>query len=363
MNKEKQPKFMVRIKCATFNHVNYITDAMNGFTMQETNFPFVCTIIDDASTDGEQEVIRQYLQEHFDLEDKSVVRNEETDDYVLTFAQHKTNRNCYFAVLYLKYNHYSIKKSKDPYIKDWTDVKYIAMCEGDDFWTHPKKLQMQYDVLEKHSDCHICFGCTERISKDGRLKGSFMPADMSRISNVINLEDFCREQFTIGQWIFHTSSFFYDIYVFEKLNKLKDNVLKGFPYGDICIILTGLLIGNGVFVNEKMSNYRILSGGFNSKMKTNPQFAIQVEEKLIKGLHDYDKYTEYKYHKHIENRILRSRCIIDYHKGGENGLVFFKPQYWKIAKMQGLRTTILMALQTVMPRPYYFLKRILKGNE
>ena len=81
MDFEKQqthPKFIVCVRCITFNHANYIEDAMNGFTMQETNFPYVCTILDDASTDGEQEVIKKYLQEHFDLEDKSVVRNEET---------------------------------------------------------------------------------------------------------------------------------------------------------------------------------------------------------------------------------------------------------------------------------------------
>lgn len=148
---------MVRVSCLTYNHVNYIKDAMNGFTMQETNFPYVCTIIDDASTDGEQEVINNYLQEHFDMEDKSVVRNEETDDYVLTFAQHKTNRNCYFAVLYLKYNHYSIKKPKDQYIKEWLNVKCIAFCEGDDYWTDPQKLQKQVAFLESHSDYGLVY--------------------------------------------------------------------------------------------------------------------------------------------------------------------------------------------------------------
>ena len=153
MNKTEQLKYMVRVSCLTYNHVNYIKDAMNGFTMQETNFPYVCTIIDDASTDGEQEVINNYLQEHFDMEDKSVVRNEETDDYVLTFAQHKTNRNCYFAVFFLKYNHYMIKKPKDQYIKEWLNVKYIAFCEGDDYWTNPKKLEIQFDALEAHPEC------------------------------------------------------------------------------------------------------------------------------------------------------------------------------------------------------------------
>lgn len=92
---EKEYKWMVRVSCMTYNHAPYITDALNGFCMQETTFPFICTIVDDASTDGEQEVIKQYLHEHFDLEDTSIVRNEETKDYTLTFARHKTNKNCY----------------------------------------------------------------------------------------------------------------------------------------------------------------------------------------------------------------------------------------------------------------------------
>ena len=103
MNEQEKYDWMVYVSCMTFNHAPYIVDAMNGFTMQNTDFPFVCAIVDDASTDGEQEVIKNYLNEHFDLEDKVVARHEETDDYVLTFARHKTNLNCYFAVSGLQY--------------------------------------------------------------------------------------------------------------------------------------------------------------------------------------------------------------------------------------------------------------------
>ena len=63
---------MVCVSCLTYNHENYITNAMNGFAMQQTNFPFVCTIVDDASTDGEQKVIWICLHEHFNLHDSSV---------------------------------------------------------------------------------------------------------------------------------------------------------------------------------------------------------------------------------------------------------------------------------------------------
>lgn len=130
---------------------------MNGFTMQQTDFPFVCLIVDDASTDGEQEVLRRYLSVHFDLEDKTVIRNEETNDYVLTYARHKTNHNCFFVVLLLKYNHYR-RKAKSPYYKEWRDsVKYCALCEGDDYWTDPLKLQKQVEYLDSHPEIGLCY--------------------------------------------------------------------------------------------------------------------------------------------------------------------------------------------------------------
>lgn len=363
MEKSEQPKFMVRVSCMTFNHVNYITDTMNGFTMQQTDFPFVCCIMDDASTDGEQEVIKKYLQEHFDLENKSVVRNEETDNYRLTYARHKTNENCYFAVFYLKYNHHCKNKDKSSYIDSWNNnAKYLALCEGDDYWTNPQKLQKQYEALETYPECNICFGITEFMTADGHLQNNYIPRKKTIINNIITLEDFCREQFTVGQWTFHTSTFFYRKEVFYKFRCLKNTTFKDFPYGDICVILTGLLMGDGVFIDEKMSNYRLLSGGFNSNMKANPQLAIIVEEKLIKGFLAFDQYTNYKYHQHVNNRLLRSKCLIDYHKGGENGLVFLKPKYWKIAKMQGMNVTSKMVLQTLMPGPYYFLRKLIKGK-
>lgn len=143
--------YLVCVRCSTFNHAPYIVDTMEGFCMQQTKFPYVCTIIDDASTDGEQEVIRNYLQKHFDLEDKSFVRNEETDDYSYTLARHRTNHNCYFAIYFLKYNHYIIRKIKDPYIKELKlPIKYHAFCEGDDYWIDSKKLQKQVVFLDTH---------------------------------------------------------------------------------------------------------------------------------------------------------------------------------------------------------------------
>lgn len=150
-------EFKVSVHCNTYNHAPYILDAMNGFCMQQTCFPFVCIIIDDFSTDGEQDVITEYLNEYFNLCDNTTFFREETNDYVLLFARHKSNINCYFAVYLLKYNHYSIRRSKTPYQKKFEeDCKYIALCEGDDYWIIPNKLKKQVCFMDLHPDFTLC---------------------------------------------------------------------------------------------------------------------------------------------------------------------------------------------------------------
>ena len=154
--------FKVSVRCMTYNQAEYIEDAMNGFCMQQTAFPFVCNVMDDASTDGEQDVIQNYLEAHFYLDDKSRFKKEETDDYRFVFARHRINKNCYFAVFYLKYNHYGsseLKNKKLTYYSMWeSKVEYIAFCEGDDYWIDPLKLQKQVDFLNENNDYSACFG-------------------------------------------------------------------------------------------------------------------------------------------------------------------------------------------------------------
>ena len=148
--------YLVRTFCATYNHESYITDALKGFVMQETSFPVVYTIVDDASTDKTAEVLRQFVNDHFVVSLHDGGYDKDTDYGHVTFARHKTNTNCFFAVIYLKENHYSQKKSKAPYLTEWMDTKYIALCEGDDYWIDPLKLQKQVDFLEAHNEYSLC---------------------------------------------------------------------------------------------------------------------------------------------------------------------------------------------------------------
>ena len=152
MNNSNNP--FVAIHCMTFNQKPYIRQCLDGFVMQKTNFPFVAIVVDDASTDNEQEVLWDFINNELD---QTSLQKDETNDFVRVVTPHKINHNCTFVLIFLKYNHSSIKKVKNPYFKDWEDkAKYIALCEGDDYWTDPIKLQKQVDILESNPDFIIC---------------------------------------------------------------------------------------------------------------------------------------------------------------------------------------------------------------
>lgn len=253
----EQSNIFVYIQCPTFNQASYIVDTMNGFTMQQTTFPYVCCIMDDASTDGEPEVIKHYLEEYFDLADKSVVRNEETDDYILIFAQHKTNKNCYFVVYLLKYNHYSIKKTKMPYISKWRDnAKYIAICEGDDYWIDSLKLQKQVDFLQSHP--HISYTCTRfKIlnQKTGEIRLSPNKIFDDCKNEKLEYYEFNRnDAFRVG-WITKTLTCMYRMSCYDS-----DFVNKFKYFRDVHLVYMLLSKGNGVCFNFISGVYRLNEG-------------------------------------------------------------------------------------------------------
>lgn len=180
--------FNLCVFCSTYNHEGYIEDAMNGFCMQRTPFPYVCIIYEDKSTDGTREVIEQYLAGHF--EQAQCETPLDTDDYQLCFMQHRENRNCFFAVFLLKYNHFQVKKNRILYAKEFIEhTPYIAICEGDDYWTNPNKLQMQVDSLESHPEYSMCFHDVDIKAEKGRewydVFGKLEDRDYTGLENMI----------------------------------------------------------------------------------------------------------------------------------------------------------------------------------
>lgn len=125
---------LVSVRCITYNHEPYIAQAIDGFLMQKTNFPFEVVIHDDASTDKTAEIIREY-EKKYPLIIKPIYQTENQ---------------------YSKGNG-SVSKAIDPKLKG----KYIAFCEGDDYWIDPNKLQMQVDFLEKNPEYGMCYTKTK----------------------------------------------------------------------------------------------------------------------------------------------------------------------------------------------------------
>lgn len=293
-------KFLVCVRCFTYNHASYIVDAMSGFTMQQTDFPFVCTIVDDASTDGEQEVIRHYLEEHFDLSDTATVRNEETDDYVLTFAQHKSNKNCYFAVLYLKYNHYSIKKPKKPYCAEWNEqAKYIALCEGDDYWIHPQKLQMQVRYLSANPNALMCTHAFNTVTDSKRLLNTVNIIEKSGMLDAgLIIENIHCPQ---------TATFLFN----HSLDQSMPTFFKQIGVGDYPMRVFAAINGGVLYINEVMSNYRkYSSGSWTSVMVNDTKRYLSYVDRMVAFVKELDVFTKGLYHENIENRIDYCNWIV-----------------------------------------------------
>ncbi len=152
-------RFKVCVRSLIYNCEKYISDCLRGFLMQETTFPVVYLLEDDASTDNTQEILRDFVLVNFNTDDKSVVRVIDFEGATTIFAQHRTNPNIYVAYVQMKYNHYG-KYSRDAYNKEWlTSAPYIALCEGDDYWTDPHKLQKQVNFLDTHPEFVLCCHC------------------------------------------------------------------------------------------------------------------------------------------------------------------------------------------------------------
>lgn len=134
-------KPLVSICCITYNHEKYIRDCIEGFFIQKTNFPVEILIFDDASEDRTQEIIREYASKH---------------NNIITFFQEEN------------------QWSKGKYgLIDWlfpnAKGKYIALCEGDDYWIDPYKLQKQVDILEAHPEYSMCFTARNVVNKANNL--------------------------------------------------------------------------------------------------------------------------------------------------------------------------------------------------
>ena len=277
---------LVSIRCMVYNHEPFLRQCLDGFVMQKTTFPFEAIVHDDASTDGSAAIIREYAEKYPDI----IKPIYETENQ---YSKHDGSLR------------QILEKAVHP------SSKYIALCEGDDYWTNPKKLQKQVETLEMHSDCTIAFSKVRTVAKDGSPLDWTIPSKESEIPvGKLTLDDYMNEEYYNFRWTFHTSSFVYRKSCLDLHDQLWKTVYKRFPFGDQTVILSCLFQGKGYYIPEYTGCYRTFSGGFFSRIKSDPQKSIKFQESIIQASKDLNDYTKGCYGICIKRRIDVARYTI-----------------------------------------------------
>jgi len=232
---------LVSICCLTYNHASFIRQCLDGFIMQKTNFSIEVIIHDDASTDGTADIIREYEQKHPNL----------------------------FKPIYQKENQYSKGVDITPPIFSKLQGKYIAWCEGDDYWTDPYKLQKQVDFLEANEDFSICFH-EVKILKGNELVDDYITRKVQDVTDIYELAK--------GNFM-HTPSVVY---------RKNEQVFKDFaelgklPVGDYPLHMLNTQYGKIKKLPDVMAVYRVGVGIWSSASgESNYLNWIKVLDKLL----------------------------------------------------------------------------------
>ena len=152
--RELKPKVVVR--CITFNHGLYIREALESLVMQQTDFPYVVIVHDDVSCDSTQDIIKEYAQKYPDI----ILPIFETEN------QYSKRDGSFYKII--------------TEATEATGADYVALCEGDDFWTDNLKLQKEADFLDQNPEFGLC--CTDCLQLENSETKPFILTTQSIIS-------------------------------------------------------------------------------------------------------------------------------------------------------------------------------------
>ncbi|MEG1723995.1 MAG: glycosyltransferase [Anaerovoracaceae bacterium] len=220
-------ELLVSVVCTTYNHEAYVRQALEGFVMQKTNFSFEVIVHDDASTDSTVQIIKEYESKYPNL----------------------------FRNIYQIENQYSQRKDIwGNLFCNYCAGKYIAICEGDDYWTDPLKLQKQVDFLEVNLEYGLCHTECDVFYQEQKLwKRNYNSLKMLD-NNMIYPPDILLEKILSGRYFIKTASVLVrrvliDV-AFQKLKQQK------FPMGDTPLWATLSQITKFYYFQESMIVYR-----------------------------------------------------------------------------------------------------------
>lgn len=237
--------YKVLVRCFTYNQSKYIEETLKGFSIQKTDFPFICIVIDDASTDGEQEVIKGWLNRECEMSKAEIY---DIPTSIVMIVPHKTNRSCTFAFYLLKQNLYENSEEKMKHVKPWRErCELEAICEGDDYWTDPYKLQKQTDILGSNNTYGLCYTKAKVYNQKNNCFYDYPIGEKQ--------ESF--EDLVIGNKI-PTLTTLYKIELYEKYVKNIKPETKNWLMGDYPMWLWFSVYSKIIFLEEETSVYRLL---------------------------------------------------------------------------------------------------------
>lgn len=270
----KVDKPLVSICCITYNHASYIRQCLDGFLMQKTSFPFEIIINDDCSVDGTTEIIREYADKYPNL---------------IRPVYHDENQ-------YQK----GIRGMFQKFIFPIAKGKYIAMCEGDDYWIDSMKLQNQVEFLNNNPNISYVF--TGRQIYDER-------------------ENTLIQQ-TYKKKIYYTSDILAGFNPGIQSNCFRKECIDGVDFnnylginGDRLIPYLCSLKGNLAAINHITSVYRKTGSGISTKIADENWF-------------EHASLDFYKFHKKLSFPNMTAYCkgearyLLTYlRKGGGNNII------------------------------------------
>lgn len=270
-------EIMVSVVCLAYNAERYIAQCLDGFIMQKCNFKYEVVVHDDASTDGTAQIIKEYEKTYPDL----------------------------IHAIFQKENQYSKSvRILTKYVYPNVKGKYIAICEGDDFWTDPFKLQKQYDALEDNPRCRMSIHRVKGVKEDGSNAYISYP-NFTLKTGVVLSKDFVDYNCT-NEYVFQTSSYF--VLTEEEFKYQKENPTfkKVSATGDLARMFYFATKGDIYYIDDIMSCYRhgSTSSDARKEMSGKSEDKLRIHfNKQIEMMREYDKYTEGIYHKFCERKI------------------------------------------------------------
>ena len=274
---QSENKLKVAVYMITYNHESYIAKAIDSVLMQETNFDFHIFIGEDCSTDNTAKVCKDYANKYPDK---------------ITLYSHKVNVGPTL-------NGQVIYKACFE-----SGAKYIAMLEGDDYWTDPLKLQKQVDFLEDNESCVMCFHDVRILQPSGIIEDDF-------ITNVPKNTKLDQKALVVNSNFIHTPSVMFR-------NGFLSDIPRGFqfsPVGDYLLYLWLTNFGDIGYLREPMGVYRYGVGVHSTKSEEKRKkelfWVVLIGTFLVNKTENLD-YLEKKLASFLKQAVSWDNLIYDY---------------------------------------------------